>query len=94
MMDMLLSVAAALVVVMSLIDLCLMAVDKHKAKAEKRRIPEKTLFLFAILLGAIGGSIGMWAFRHKTQHWYFAVFFPLLAALQLAGLVVLAGVVA
>ena len=68
----------------SLILFILMGADKHKAKAHKRRIPEKTLFLFCLLGGAPGGTAGMYLFRHKTKHWYFAVFFPLLAAVQLA----------
>ena len=70
------------------IALCaMMGIDKLCAKLNKRRIPEKVLFLFAILFGAIGGTIGMYSFRHKTKHWYFAVFFPALAILQFALLV-------
>ena len=70
------------------IALCaMMGIDKLCAKLNKRRIPEKVLFLFAILFGAIGGTIGMYSFRHKTKHWYFAIFFPALAILQFALLV-------
>ncbi|MCF0137676.1 MAG: DUF1294 domain-containing protein [Oscillospiraceae bacterium] len=74
---------AALAVV-NLIAYILMGVDKHRARTGKRRIPEKTLFLFALLFGGLGGTLGMFAFRHKTKHWYFAIFFPLLAVLQIA----------
>ena len=49
------------------------------------RIPEKTLFLPAILGGALGGVAGMRLFHHKTRHWYFKYGFPLLLLLQLAG---------
>ena len=73
-----------IVAAMNVIAFILMGTDKIKAKLDKRRIPEKVLFLFAILFGAIGGTIGMYSFRHKTKHWYFAVFFPLLALAQLA----------
>ena len=73
-----------IVAAMNIIAFILMGTDKIKAKLDKRRIPEKVLFLFAILFGAIGGTIGMYSFRHKTKHWYFAVFFPLLALAQLA----------
>ena len=45
---------------------------------------EKTLFLFALLGGAPGGTAGMFLFRHKTRHWTFRLGFPLLAAAQLA----------
>ena len=65
----------------------LMGIDKGLAKMQKRRIPEKVLFLFAILFGGLGGTFGMYSFRHKTRHWYFAVFFPLLAVLQIAAIV-------
>ena len=41
-----------------------------------------SLFLSAILFGAFGGTLGMFVFRHKTKHWYFRVFFPLLMVLQ------------
>ena len=70
--------------VMSLLAFLLMGIDKGKAKRGKRRIPEKTLFLFAALLGGVGGTAGMFVFHHKTKHWYFKLFFPLLALLQLA----------
>lgn len=40
------------------------------------------MFAFAIAFGGIGGFLGMRVFRHKTRHWYFAVFFPILAVLQ------------
>lgn len=64
----------------------LMGVDKKKARTRQRRIPERVLFIFAIMGGAVGGTLGMYFFRHKTKHWYFAVFFPLLAMAQLIGL--------
>ena len=66
-----------------------MGIDKRRAKRNMRRIPEKTLFLFAILLGGIGSSLGMYTFRHKTKHWYFKVFFPMLAILDIAGVIYL-----
>ena len=70
--------------VMSLISFFLMRYDKQCAKQGKRRVPEKTLFLVAGLFGALGGTAGMWFFRHKTKHWYFAVFFPLMLVAQAA----------
>ncbi len=70
--------------VMSLIAFCTMGWDKMLAKKKARRVPEKTLFLLTILMGGIGGTLGMWVFRHKTKHWYFAWGFPLIAVLQIA----------
>ena len=70
--------------IMSIIGFTLMGVDKAKAKKGERRIKEATLFAFAILFGAVGSTLGMLVFRHKTKHWYFAVFFPLLALVDVA----------
>lgn len=68
----------------SVIAFALMGIDKGKARRGARRIPEKTLFLFTLLGGGIGGTLGMYIFHHKTRHWYFAVFFPLIAIVQIA----------
>ena len=61
----------------------LMALDKSRARRGKRRIPEATLFLVAVLGGSPGIIAGMYAFRHKTQHWYFRLGFPALTVLDL-----------
>lgn len=53
---------------------------------------KKTLFLVTALFGGLGGVLGMHMFRHKTKHWYFRVFFPLLLIVQIAVLVMLFGV--
>ncbi len=58
--------------------------DKRKAKKHRRRIPERMLFLFPLLGGSIGGLVGMYAFHHKTRHWYFRFGFPLILAAQAA----------
>ena len=81
---------AALIVVMNLLAFILMGVDKRRAKKGQWRIKEATLFLAAGLFGALGGTAGMYFFRHKTQHWYFKLGFPMLLALQIfaVGLVV------
>lgn len=62
----------------------LMGIDKWKAKRGMWRISEKTLFLVALFGGALGSTIGMHVFHHKTRHWYFKFGFPTLALLQLA----------
>ena len=38
--------------------------------------------------GGLGGVLGMKVFHHKTQHWYFKVFFPVLLIVQIAVLAV------
>lgn len=60
-----------------------MGLDKHKAKKGKWRIPEKTLFLLAILGGSLGTTIGMHVFHHKTKHWYFKFGMPLIFVIQM-----------
>lgn len=65
---------------MNLLGLILMGTDKSLARRHKWRIAELTLFLTAALGGAFGSWLGMYLFRHKTRHWYFAVFMPLLSA--------------
>lgn len=62
----------------------LMGTDKLLAKLQKRRIPEKALFALAVLGGALGGTVGMYSFHHKTLHKSFAVGFPLLTIIQIA----------
>ena len=52
--------------------------DKCKAKAHAWRIPEKTLFGLSLLGGSAGTWAGMYAFRHKTKHWYFVKGMPLI----------------
>ena len=60
-----------------------MGIDKSRAIRGKWRIPEKTLFTFAILGGSLGGIIGMYAFRHKTRHKKFSIGFPAIFIVQL-----------
>ncbi len=67
---------------MSVILFFVMGRDKALAKMKKRRVPEATLFLLALLGGALGGVLGMQIFRHKTQHLHFVLGFPLIALLQ------------
>jgi uncharacterized membrane protein YsdA (DUF1294 family) len=66
-----------------------MGIDKHKAKAGSYRIPESTLFILALIGGSIGSITGMFFFRHKTRHWYFLVFMPLILILQMVAIGIL-----
>ena len=70
--------------ILNILAYSLMGVDKAKARQNKRRIPEKVLFLIALFGGSMGSLVGMYSFRHKTRHWYFVVGMPLILILQLA----------
>ena len=56
--------------------------DKWKAKKNKWRIPEKTLFGIAFLGGILGALIGMQVFHHKTKHWSFKILIPVFLVLH------------
>ena len=75
---------AVILVVMNLLAFALMGADKRKARRGAWRIPEMTLFLVTALFGGLGGTLGMYYFRHKTRHWYFKLGFPALLVAQLA----------
>lgn len=62
----------------------LMALDKRKARRNAWRIPEKALFLAAIIGGSVGAIAGMFTFRHKTKHLQFVIGLPFILLLQLA----------
>ena len=71
--------------VINLIGFFAMFLDKQKAKKNKWRIPEKTLFFIALLGGSLGTTFGMNTFRHKTKHWYFKFGMPAILILQVIG---------
>lgn len=68
-----------------------MYIDKRRAVKKKWRIPEKTLFLIAIIGGSIGSILGMHLFRHKTKHWYFLYGMPCILILQIIAALLLSG---
>lgn len=66
-----------------------MGVDKQKAKKGAWRIPERTLFLIAILGGGLGSILGMQLFRHKTRHKQFVIGMPVIVLVQICLIVLL-----
>ena len=70
--------------IINLIALVIFAMDKHKARKRKRRIPEIQLMLAALIGGSIGAIIGMKMFHHKTKHNKFRFGLPLILLLHLA----------
>lgn len=87
MRDFFLSPMGLLVIYLLLLNMLTFAVygaDKRKAQKDKRRVPEKTLFLLAIIGGSLGALVGMRVFHHKTRHWYFRFGIPVILVLQIA----------
>ena len=61
----------------------LMLVDKQKARKNKWRIAESTLFTVAAAGGSLGILLGMYTFRHKTKHISFTAGIPAILAVQI-----------
>ena len=70
-------------VVINIVGFSLMYSDKKRARKGQWRISEATLFTVALLFGALGSTMGMWKFRHKTKHWYFVVGMPFILIMQI-----------
>lgn len=77
--------AVCWVLILSLIAFVLMGWGKRKARQGQWRVPERTLFLTALLGGSPGAMLGMYWFHHKTRHWYFRWGLPALLLIQAAG---------
>lgn len=63
--------------------------DKIAAIKRKRRIPEKALFLFATVGGALPMYITMLTISHKTKHKRFMIGLPFIIAAQITVFVAL-----
>lgn len=71
------------IIIINIISFFLMFLDKQRAIKHNWRIPEKTLFLSALLGGSLGSFLGMYIFRHKTKHWYFVIGMPVIFLCQM-----------
>lgn len=60
-----------------------MMTDKHKARRDKWRISEKSLFMLALAGGSVGSILGMKLFHHKTRHRLFTIGMPAILLVQL-----------
>lgn len=69
----------AFFLMINLIAFLIMLLDKNKSKKNgSERISEGMLFFLATIFGSLGVFAGMFAFRHKTQKWYFLIGIPML----------------
>ena len=57
-------------------------IDKWRAQGGHWRIPEQTLLLLAAFGGALGASLGMIVWNHKTSHKRFRYLIPFFVLLQ------------
>ncbi len=80
---MMLKIICAWLLLWSIVAFIAMGADKRKARKGKWRVSEATLFLFALLGGGLGATLGMHVFHHKTKHWYFRWGLPLILLVQL-----------
>jgi len=71
-------------VLVNLAAFILYGADKSFAKKGARRIPERTLLLWAWIGGSIGAFLGMKIFHHKTLKPKFAITVPVLLVLEIA----------
>ncbi len=86
MSDKLFLAALAYLLLINLAAFLTFGADKRRAKRGAWRIPEKTLFLLAIVGGSVGAICGMRVFHHKTKHWYFKYGLPAILLAQLAAI--------
>ncbi|MBR6322221.1 MAG: DUF1294 domain-containing protein [Lachnospiraceae bacterium] len=75
-------------ILINIITFIVYGVDKKRARRKQWRVPEKVLFLLAIIGGSVGALLGMLVFRHKTQKWYFKFGIPAILLLQIAAALV------
>lgn len=69
--------------IINVIAFLLFCIDKQRAREHRWRIPEKTLFLAALLGGSPGAILGMHVFHHKTKHASFRIGLPVILILQI-----------
>ena len=68
--------------IINILALAVMGLDKFRARKNKWRIRERTLFLFALAGGSIGVFLGMRLFHHKTRHRAFVIGIPVILCIQ------------
>jgi len=75
-------------VFINLVGLYVMNTDKKRAKRNEWRIKEQTIWTIAIIGGALGATIGMNLYRHKTKHASFRLGLPSLVIIHVALLLI------
>ena len=75
-------IALIYLAVVSLIAMIVTVHDKRVAEKQKRRVRERTLFIWSALGGSVAMYLTMLAIRHKTLHKRFMIGIPLIFVLQ------------
>ena len=68
-----------------------MVIDKKRAQKDHWRIPEKNMFILAVLGGGLGGLFAMVFKRHKNRHMDFILVFTMTAILHMVAAFLLIG---
>lgn len=80
----------AYLVTVNALSLVFMLVDKIKARKNLWRMPEAVLLGICAIGGSLGGLVGLKLFRHKTLHPQFSIGIPVMLALHIVLLVMVA----
>ena len=79
-------------VILSIWAFAAMGYDKKQAQKNKPRVPERNLWLLALLGGGVGSYFGMQFFHHKTRKTNFRIGFLLLMMIDIVVLLAVYGV--
>jgi len=82
-------IAGAYLLVMNLLGCILACTDKKRAQSRQWRIPERMLFLVAVLGGCLGEYLTLLRIHHKTKHYRFMLGLPLILCAQVIGIALL-----
>jgi len=78
-------------VIINIVLYMMMVIDKKRAIKDGWRIPEKNMFVAAVLGGGTGGLIAMVFKRHKNRHMDFILVFTMTAILHMVAAFLLIG---
>ena len=70
-------------IIVNVFSFILYGADKYKARRHRYRISERMLITAALIGGSAGAILGMFAFHHKTKHWYFRYGLPVIFLVQI-----------
>ncbi|MEK3890437.1 DUF1294 domain-containing protein [Bacillus sp. FSL K6-3431] len=70
-------------IVINVFGIQIMGNDKKRAQQRRQRVSERNLWLLAFVGGALGMTIGMNKYRHKTKHFTFKYGLPLLLIIDI-----------